>query len=77
MGDLKLINSPFTQEQRIQSRIDSFKNDLFKSEGDIYYMNQVLDICYEYLSEMDDEDLFMAAVKIKESIFYVNYFLKY
>lgn len=77
MGDLKLINSPFTQEQRIQAKIDSFRNDLFKGEGDIYYMNQVLDICYEYLEMCDDEDLFMAAIKIKESIFYVNHFLEY
>lgn len=77
MTDIKLINSPYTQEQRIQARIDAFRADLLAGDGDVHYVNDILDVVFTYLSEYQDEDIYASTIKIKEAMFYLDNFQAY
>ena len=77
MKNLKLINSPHTHQERIQSRINAFQADILAGDGDINYVNDILVTVFEYLSEYDDQDLYASAIKIKEAIFYIDNYTNY
>jgi pullulanase/glycogen debranching enzyme len=77
MKNIKLINSPYTQEQRIQARIESFRKDLIRGEGDMHYINDILDVVFNYLAEYEDDDIHASTIKIKEAIFYIDNFNSY
>ena len=77
MPKLELIKNNISTEERIQNRIDAFARDVMNGDGDMEYVLQVLAICHDYMIEYEDEDVLMSAIKIKESIFYLDNFLKY
>ena len=75
MSNLKLINSPFTTEERLQARINALRTELFIGEGDLVYVDEVLRICYRYLCQFESEDIYISTIKLKESIFYIDHFI--
>jgi hypothetical protein len=77
VSDLKLIKNNLSHEERIQHRIDSFRRDILSGDGDVVYVSDILDACYEYLMQYEDEDVFMSTIKIKEAIFYLDNFIRY
>jgi len=71
---LKLISNPLTYDERIQARIDGFAREIMYGQGDMDYIDQIMRIIYEYMTEYENGDIDMAAVKLKEAIFYVDCF---
>ncbi len=74
---LRLIKNKLTHKDRMQARIDSLKRDLLSGDGDMLYVEQVLDIVFDYMSQFEDEDVFMSALKIKEATFFIANFNHY
>ncbi len=74
---LKLIKNQLTHEERIQNRIDAFREDILDGDGNMEYVQQILHATLEYLSQYEDDDIYCASVKVKESLFYVNNFINY
>lgn len=74
---LLLIRNKLSHDQRIQARIDSFRKEIMQSEGDMRYVQEILGACYEYMCEYEDDDIYNACVKVKESLFYINNFISF
>lgn len=77
MGDLTLIKNTLSAEDRIAARIESFRREVMRGDGDVAYINEILDICFQYISQYEDEDIYMASIKIKEAVFYIDNFTNY
>ena len=73
--NLTLIKNNLSHDQRIQAKIDSFRREIMQSEGDMQYVQEILEICLQYVSEYDDNDVYMSSIKIKEAIFYLDCFI--
>lgn len=72
--NLKLIKNEMSHEERMQHRIDALYRDLHSGDGDMTYVNDVLNAIHDYLQEYEDNDIFMSVYKIKEAIFYIDNF---
>ena len=75
MNELRLIKNTLSNEDRIQARIDAFSREIMNGEDNTDYINQVLQVCLNYMYECENEDIYHASIKIKESIFYLNAFM--
>lgn len=68
----KVIRNKLSYEERIQHRINAFRNDLFESDN-LEYSETILHIIWDYLTQYDDDDdINQATYKLKECIFYVS-----
>lgn len=74
-ANLTLITNNVPHEERIQRRIDAFAADIMASDGEMAHIEDILIAVHDYLIEYDDPNIENAAVKIKESIFYVTEFM--
>jgi hypothetical protein len=75
MGNLKLIKNNISTEERINNRIEAFYEDIRNDYIDIEHIHDMLIVIQEYLYECKDEDLQFSALKVRESIFYVDSFI--
>lgn len=77
MPKMKLIKNHISHAERIQNRIDAFAQDIMECEDHMEYVRQILEATYQYMLQYEDEDIQMSALRIKESIFYVDHFMSY
>jgi len=78
MNDPKfnLIINKANHKERINSRIESFRRDLLDSGDSMEHVYSILDICYEYMAEYEDMDVYFSAVKVKEAMFYLDNYMR-
>lgn len=74
---LTLIKNEIDHSERIQNRIEAFRQDILAGDGSMEYVEQILAAIHDYMIEFEDEDVIMSAFKVKEACFYVNNFLIY
>lgn len=75
MGDLILLNNPQSREEQIKQRIERFKADFLSTDEDIENVNQILDMCMDYLSQyIEDPTLQQAYIRLNESILWLYNF---
>lgn len=72
MGDLKIVKFPQTTDERIQNRIDSFCNEFMQQDGTMTHAQNLLQVIDDYLCQFEGEEIYHAAYKIKEAIFYID-----
>jgi hypothetical protein len=72
---LTLISNNISTEQRIKNRIEGFRQDLFKQEGDVELCNELLEVLIDYLDQFEDDDIQSSLYKIKEAYFYIENFI--
>ena len=77
MGKLKLIKSPYTQEERIQARIDSFRKEFMAGDGEMEQVEEYIDVILEYLAQYDDPMLDQAFVRMHECKFWLSAWMEY
>lgn len=74
MAHLKLIKNELSDEERIQARIDAFRRDFMRGDGDMYQVQKVLDIILDYLCEYEDPEVCQAFVSLQEGYFWLDAF---
>lgn len=73
MNNLYVLPVATTTEERIQLNIDRFRNEFMQGDGDIYQVEQLLEIIIEYLSDFEyDPMIEQAYVKLNESFFWLS-----
>ena len=71
----ELIDNPLSHSDRIQARIDAFRDDILRGDGDVEYIREILAACHDYMMEFEESEVYMSCFKIKEAIFYIDHFL--
>ena len=74
---LTLISNNLSHEQRIQCRIDSFCRDIMEGDGSMEYVQQILEVIYDYLQLYDDGEIVMAALRTREACYYLGDWVNY
>jgi hypothetical protein len=70
--DMKVIRNELTHEERMQARIDALVRDLYSGDANLEYIEQILTAVYLYMAELENDDIYASAHKIKEGIFYLS-----
>ena len=73
MNNLYALPVIHTREERIQARIDAFRNEFMQGDGDIHQVEQLLEVIIEYLADFEDEPMLAQAyIKLNESFMWLS-----
>jgi hypothetical protein len=62
-------------EERVQARIEAYRNELLYGEQSTEYIQQLLEISLDYITTMDyDPALEQTIIKLNETIYWLNGF---
>lgn len=72
---VELLHCNTDYKSRIQANIDRFARELNYGDGDTEMAMQLLCVINDYLMGFEDGDVYQSAIKVRESIFYLNHFM--
>lgn len=76
MAHLKLIKNELSDKERIEARIEAFRREFMRGEGDMQQVQQVLDIILDYLCQYDEPEISQAFVSLQEGYFWLDAFMQ-